>query len=470
MKRVLLLAAVLVAAPTLAAPRVVTLRDAVALAIKVDPLMDSVQVDRDRGKLGVLRAQLDRITLKVDGALQEIWGKGNIAGPTIPGYCQTGTAALPIGETACVAAGGTFIQSAQSPSVAQGLLNLSANLAVPLFAGFRIDATVKRAQRTEEAAIVQIRRQRRDTALAAARAFWSVRRLEMQAEVQRASLERMADAERVAGGRFKAGLAPPIDKNRATVRRLQQAASLADYEGQIAEAIAQLGVSLGLKGELKLDGRFTFPEGPPPDPAALLDAAHDGRPELEVARLNIEAQRQTVRIAKSGYYPQLGVFGLLQYGNNLLSIGSGVRDASQVANPFSGTSLSVQLGASLNMNFFDTLRTYTSTRDAQYVQASLMAERRRVERAIDADVLATRARVEKLVRRRAPLRDALELARDNAKILEGRYRNGDALIIELLDSQLELAQSEAAVVDLEAQLELAWVELRASLGEEPGRP
>ena len=452
-----------------AEPQAVTLEDAVALALKVDPLMESAQVDRDRSKLGVLRAQLDRITLRIDGQLQELWNKTNIGGAQL-GSCTLVGVTFASSESGCSMMGGAYMRSAdQTPALTQGLFNLAANLQVPLFAGFRVDATVRRAQRTEEAAIVQVRRQQRETALAAARAFWSVRRLELLRDVQRRSLERLADAESVATARVRAGLAPQIDKNRAISRRLQQTATLADYDGQIGEAIAQLGVSLGLKGDVRLVGELTFPENPPPDGDDLVDTARRARPELEVARLQLEAQRQAIRIARSAYYPQVGAFGLFQYGNNQLSIGSGARDVSSAANPFAGLSGTLTLGANLSMNFFDTLHTYTTTRDAEYEQARLVSERRRAERAVDADVLTARAHLVRLQARRPPLREARELARDNAKILEARYKNGDALVIELLDAQLELQQAEASLVDLEAQLELAWLELRATLGEPPGR-
>ncbi len=449
--------------------REISLEDAIELAIRVDPLLEAANVDRERTKVATLRTQLDRITLTLDGNLRELWNKVNIGGPTL-GYCTLGTSVGAASPSACTMAGGTFTAFPdQSPSAAQGLFNLSAQLNVPLFAGFRIDATVKRAQRTEEAAIVQVRRQRKDTALAAARAFWSVRRAELLRDVNRAALLRMEDAEKIAGGRVKAGLAPQIDRNRAANRRLQQSATVAEYEGEIQEAVAQLGVSLGLTGDVQLRAAFTFPETAPPNPEALVAAARNDRSEIAIAKLQREAQRQSIRIARSGYYPQLGMFGLFQYGNNQLSVGTGARGVSAAANPFADLSGSLTLGASLNMNFFNMLNTYTASKDAEYEAARLVSEQRRIERAVDADVLSTRAKVMRLYTKRAPLRESVDVARDNAKILEARYKGGDALVIELLDAQNELGTAEASLVDVEAQLELAWLELRAALGETLGK-
>ncbi|MEO6954255.1 MAG: TolC family protein [Polyangia bacterium] len=457
-------------APALAADlRPVTLADAVELALRTDPAMDAAYIDRDRTKWATLRTQLDRITLRVDGQLQELWNKVNIGGSTL-GACSVGGFAFSAGPKTCASSGGMFTASAdQSPSGGQGLFNLTAQLNVPLFSGFRVEATVKRAQKLEEAALVTIRRQRRDTALAAARSFWTVRRLELLLDVQRAQLLRLSDSEAVASGRVKAGLAPPIDRNRATVRRLQQAAQVLEYEGQIKETESQLGVALGLTGGFQLEGGYTFPPTIPATAEELVQTARHDRPEILVAQLRLDAARQSIRVTRANLYPQLAGVGLFQFGNNQFSIGTGARDVSSQANPFAGLSGSLTIGGSLNYNFFDMLTTYTTQRDAQYEAARLAADQRRVERVVDTDVVAAHAKVTRLFGKRVPLHDSLELARDNIKILEARYKSGDALIIELLDAQVELAAAEASLVDVESQLELAWIELRASMGEVPGR-
>src|SRR5207237_95533 len=106
---------------------------------------------------------------------------------------------------------------------------------------------------------------------------------------------------------LRAGLAPPIDKNRAVSRRLQQEAQLADYDGQLREAVVQLAVALGVNDDLVLTDTADVPDAPPPPIETLLEDAKKGRPELAVARLNQEAQHYAVRVARSGFFPQLGL-------------------------------------------------------------------------------------------------------------------------------------------------------------------
>jgi outer membrane protein len=451
--------------PAGAEVRRLTLVQAVDLAMRTDPVLAEARVGKDRSRLAVLRAQLDRISLKIDGALREQWNKGNIDGAPIT-VCTIGTVTEQLDPATCAAQGG--MSTAVPDAAGQGLLNLSAGLNVPLFAGFRVDANVKYAQRADDAALVQIRQSQKDLAITVARAYWQVRRLGLQLEVQNAALDRMKEAEAVAGARVKVGLAPPIDQNRAIQRRLQQVATIEDLKGQVREASVQLAVSLGVSDELELVDSPPLPPEVPPSVDALLADARGGRPELKSAALQLEMQHQRVRMARSGYYPQLSANALLQFGNNPYVPGAGASVTSSTANPFSNTTGVLTLGATLTMNFFDTLNTYTASRDAEYEAARLEGERRRVGRVVEADVRTAHERLRHLWAFRSPLVAAREIARDNLRIVESRYKNGEGTILELFDAQLSLADAERQLSDVTAQQQLAFIELEAALGRVVG--
>jgi outer membrane protein TolC len=357
-----------------AEPRTLTLEQAVELAMRVDPGVAEARIAQDRTKLAVLRSQLDRFSFKVDGQLQELWNKTNIGGPAIFN-CSVAGVSFQTDAATCAADGGVATRSSeQAPESTQGLFNLSAALNVPVFSGLRVESNVGMKQRLRDAAIVSVKQSRKDIALAVARAYWSVRRLGLTRDVQAAMINRLKEAEQVTDARLRAGLAPPIDKNRAVSRRLQQQAQLADLDGQIREASVQLAVLLGLSDDIVLVDQAVIPNAEPPPVDSLLDDAHHGRPELAVARLQAEAQHYAVRIARSNFFPQIGLFGLFQLGNNPFLVSSGARASSDAANPFSGMSGNLTLGATVNMNFFDTLNTWTGMKDALYEEDRLQAE------------------------------------------------------------------------------------------------
>jgi outer membrane protein len=450
-----------------AAPRRLTLQDAVQAAMHVEPLVAEAHIQDDRARLGVLRAQLDRFSLKIDGSVQELWNKSNIGGPPVYGCSDQTVPSFLCGvtiSTLTVPGMPTTMGVDQSPSLWQGLSNFQASLNYFLFSGFRVEANVKRAKTQRQSALVQVKQQRKDTALAVARSYWNVRRLLILRDVQQSALQRMVDAEAIADGRLRAGLAPPIDKNRATQRKLVQMATLEDLLGQARTAAAQLGVALGFTEELELVDEVVVPEQAPATPAELVRDALGRRPEVQNARLQVELQHQNVRIARSNFFPQLTLFGLFQYGNNAFNVGTGAKSLSSAANPFSDLSGNFTAGAQLTMNFFDTLNTYTATADAHYVEEVNKQEVRRFERLVDSDVRAAHATLLKLYARRVPLIAARDVARDNLTIVESRYKNGDALIIEYLDAQIDLANAELQLADVTAQLQLQWYELQAALG------
>jgi outer membrane protein TolC len=456
--------------------RRLTLQEAVSLAMHVDPVVAEAQITKDRARLGVFRAQLDRFSLKADGSLNELWNKSNIGLPaqlncsvsaagrsyTVPvstaADCNAASLGLPSGAPA------PMITGTAPDSLWQGLSNFDLHANYFLFSGFRVEANVKRAKLNEQAAIVQVRQQRKDIAIGVARAYWRVRTLLIQRDVQQQALQRMVDAEAIAAGRVRAGLAPPIDKNRATQRKLAQMATLEDLEGQARAASAQLAVSLGVPGELELVDDIRVPDQPPASPVELVHDALVRRPEVTNAQLQTAIQHQQVVMARSNFFPQLTIVGDFQYGNNVFNIASNTRTSLPSANPFSGMSGAFYGGVSLTMNFFDTFNTYTATGDARYQEKINQQEVRRFERLVDSDVRGAYQTLVKLYKQRAPLIQARDVARDNLTIVEGRYKNGDALIIEYLDSQIDLANAELSLAGVTAQLQLQWYELQASLG------
>jgi outer membrane protein TolC len=60
---------------------------------------------------------------------------------------------------------------------------------------------------------------------------------------------------------------------------------------------------------------------------------------------------------------------------------------------------------------------------------------------------------------------AQKIVEDNVGILEKAYSRGEVLLTELLDAQVELASAARQIVDIDAQLALARIELKAAIGE-----
>ena len=453
-----------------AEPRRLTLAEAVELALKIDPSVAEARIAVDRSKLAVLRAQLDRVTVTIDGTLREAWSDSSVGSATQYG-CNLSGIPLPLDPTRCSNLNVPGLgQGAAYPITTAGLQgnsNLAAQINLPLFSGFRVSSNVTQKKRLEDTAGVSVRQARRDTALAVARAYWAVRRIELTRDAVQAALARVRDSEAVVAGRVQAGLAPPIDGNRALTRRLQQEATALDLGGQARESSVQLAALLGVEEEVVLVDPPDVPAGPPALDD-LVESALKARPEVARARLLYAAQEQLVRIARADYFPQLSAFGLFQYGNNQFNPSSGASSFSTENNPLANLSGSIQAGLLLRMNFFNMLNTYTSVGDARFELARLGEEIRLARRTIVSDVRVAHEKLGHLYRQRAPLLLAIDVARDNVSIVQARYQNGEALVIELFDAQVDLATVERQLADLAAQRRLAGHELDAALGGTAG--
>ena len=185
-----------------AAPRALGLSEAIDLALRTDPQVRSAQATAERGELGVLRAQLDRFSLKVDTFVTEQYRVSNIAGSPTPGGCGSvlptgsllggslytplqlyslGSGTLDSPSAAdCAAAMGQYLAPTTIQSAALGQFNVSADLRVPIFSGFRVSANVARAKLQRDAAAVGVRQSQRGVALELLRAYWGARRIELQ--------------------------------------------------------------------------------------------------------------------------------------------------------------------------------------------------------------------------------------------------------------------------------------------------
>jgi outer membrane protein TolC len=113
---------------------------------------------------------------------------------------------------------------------------------------------------------------------------------------------------------------------------------------------------------------------------------------------------------------------------------------------------------------FDTFLTKNNVREAELVRERLVAQRRVAVLQIDADVRAAHARLERLLAERPPLERVAAVARDNLKIVTSRYEAGEALVIELIDAQVQVIRAESSVVDNAVSIAQADAELRAATG------
>jgi outer membrane protein TolC len=408
-----------------------TLADAIATARRHRAEVGQAALDVQLARLGLLRAGLQRVRLTIEGRVSEQIERLYVNAPqelcqSVDGLCQ--------------------------PTSRTRLFDLAANLSIPLWTGFGLEAGWSRARQLERAAHAQQQAQMRTLTLEVSRAYWTVRWAELQRDVVGRALERRSAVATLIKARADAGIAPRPDLNRADIAVLRQRAKLAEAEGRVTEARTGLGAAL------QIDDPITLTD----DPAAAairlpalgdaLAMARRQRPELERARAEAEAQRHRVSQIEGDFWPHLSLFGRAEARNEAF----GVPQPNLIGN--------YSAGVMLSWLAFDSLTTFEAARSADLEYQKLSLEAQRAVHVVEAEVRAAHGRLASALARRAPLQAALALAESTADLLRRRYQTGGALLLEVIAAEEELEDLEASVIESAVAVAEAGAALDAVTG------
>lgn len=261
---------------------------------------------------------------------------------------------------------------------------------------------------------------------------------------------------RIAEGLVSGGTRPPIEALRARLdlesSRLERAAA----EERAASNLASLAAAVGVDPLRPVrvapvdDGAFSAPL----DPARAADLAVAARPEFVAARHRLAQAEAQLDATRAGRYPTLGASANVGASYSEVLTGNGL----------SGITQSAGAGVSLSWPLFDP----TVRANVEVAQANVLVARRNLE----AQTLQVRtAAVQAAVTARAAqstLAQAERLAEVAAANLDqaaGRYAQGAAQLLELVDAQAADASARVAVLRARLNAHTARAQLLAATGD-----
>jgi outer membrane protein len=330
-------------------------------------------------------------------------------------------------------------------------LALQVTAEVPIYAGGRVAAGIAQARGGAEAARQGAEQARLSTVVQAVAAYAEVltaRKLE--ARYTQLATE-LAEAERQAGLRYKAGEIASSDLAQARARRAEGDAGLAQAQGRKASAEAAYR---RLTGSPAADLAPLPP--PPPTPATIdeaLDLARAHNPSLLQTRAGVDVARAAVRAAKAEGLPTVGAF----------AEGAHVRDQF-----FPGYKAdSVAVGLRGRWTLWAGGRVAASTRAADADLAAAEARTRQADQALEGmviDAWTGLATARRMVAASQAQRDAAVEALRGTQ-LENKV--GAKPVLAVLDAEREAIAGETALAESEAlQARMAW-QLNALTGAAP---
>jgi outer membrane protein TolC len=425
------------AAPTAALPRL-TLGDALRIAAARQPRLASARASAASVAAQATAARsrlLPQITLAADL-------NGSDAPSRVGRGGSTGAEADSSG-TGGGAGGGTTGAAAQRGFRTN--FSTGANLDQPIFEP-RLVAEAGAARAASRAADADADQIALDVAFAVVDAYYEQVRAEQLVGVQQELLEQATRAARDLALREQNGAGRRVDAVRAEAQR-----ALADVALREARAVAQQAAA-GLVATLgTLDARLPDAQPVATSLEELAREADANSPTLRAASAFIDQRRFEVRAARGDLLPSLRFRSGFGYQQSDLNPRA----------PFT------TLGLSLAWPIFTSggAQAVVRAADAELRVAESEAEVLRLE--VRRRIAAALARQREAARRLGAADASVRAAREALRIVEGAYREGALLLVEVFTAQADLARAERGRVQALVDARVAEAELSLSVGREP---
>lgn len=280
---------------------------------------------------------------------------------------------------------------------------------------------------------------------------------EMVGVAERARDQARVHAER-ARSFFAAGSRPKIDVLRTEADFQSAEAALLGARDDATVARVGLLAAMGAREWFEVavvwppepseaeDG--TAPSSGVADEATMAQAL-GARPERQALLARIEGQEAVVRTLRANLLPTLALSA------SFTDVGTSLSEW-RYWNWAAGLTLTVPLLA--------VLPTRHQVREARALATGLRATLDGTDVALRAEVLQAAARLRDARARLTPVRAALAAAREALHLAQGRYQAGSGNYVELLDAQAASANAEAALVRARLDVATARAAWRRSMG------
>ncbi|MGH7575824.1 MAG: TolC family protein [Longimicrobiales bacterium] len=331
--------------------------------------------------------------------------------------------------------------------------NAGLTASIDLFTAGRRGAQLRESRAITAAAEAVVVEQRFAVTVVAKSAFFQVLRADELIGVAETQLEQARTGFEAAVQRLTVGSATRSDSLRARLEVNQAEQALLEATTQRRAAAYALGALTGTAGpvgarlDVPLDVRpITYNEG------ELVEMALGSAPAMRSAEANVTAAGAALGASRTQYFPTIGATGRYSFSN------------TQPA--FENATRSWNVGLSLSYPIFNRFAREDSKAraavDLNVAEAEL--DNRRLE--IRANVVRALDQAGLSEQRLGLSEEALEVAREDMRVQEERYGLGASTILELITSQIALAQAEQGLVNARYDYQIARAELEALVGRE----
>jgi outer membrane protein len=415
-------------------PRVLTLHDAIELALQNNPDIATARHRAAAARAGIEQAEASlwpRITV---GA-----GYSASDNPVQAFMMDLNQRHLSFGPST----------DFNDPSVTDNI-NGHVTASYTLYNGGRDNARREAARLIAEASEQNVDVVRNDLVFEVTRAFHTIQKARAFVLAAEQSVASMEANLKTAAARVEAGNALKTDALDAEVRLAEAREQLVRTHNAVARAESIFRNALGVPQADTVTAAIA--ESPQTTDhrlqtdVAMLDV--ERRPELAAARKAEEAAKQQVRGAQSGRRPRVNAFASYD-----LNSGNGTDYAdSWVA------------GVSVEVDLFDGFITRGQVAEAQARLEEARAQLRKLELALQLEARQAQLNLEEARARLDTTARAVQQAEESLGITKDRYANGLALLTQVLDAETALTAARQRRAAAETDLLIARAALDKAIG------
>lgn len=306
---------------------------------------------------------------------------------------------------------------------------------IPVFTGFEIKNSTEKARLNLEAALKDLEKAKESLALEIASYYLNVLYNKELAEVARLETESQRLLLKQTEEFWKNGKKAESEVFEA--RSLLAQAELSEVK---AAGTYQLAV-LDLTQILELDSPENFTIAPVEgdtmavtleQPELIFLQAQSIKPEIEAEKIRLQSADKQIKIARSGYYPQISLsagIGISYYktsGYNSASFNQQIKD-----------NFTQNIGLSFNMPLFDRMQTRNAIRTAKVQYSLQQLQLEDVQKKLYKEIQQAYYNAETARSQFRSCQSALVAAESAYQLMQGKYLNGKATSTELQNQRTQ---------------------------------
>jgi outer membrane protein len=302
----------------------------------------------------------------------------------------------------------------------------------PIFTGFALLSNYRLAELGIDQSQLELDQEKLDLVLRVKQAYFDILGADKAVEVAQTTVESLSQTVKVARSFFEVGMIPVNDVLKAEVElaNAQQSLVRAKNAAQTTRATFNTVLVRPVNEPVEVEDILVFkPEMGNYD--AYVKIALENRPEIKLLDVGLLQSDQQIRLAKSKYYPEIGVtYTYLKQGDTPSLSGSPFVDAN-----------SWEVLAVANWTFFEWGKTYYSVKEKESAKRQILQTKSDVEDGIRLQVKQAILDLDSSASNIPVTQKGIESGEENLRVNAERYKAQVSTITDLLDAQTLLARA-----------------------------